>query len=303
MLTTIVFPGQGSQNLYLLRVLFNKYKVVRTLFRTAEKVLNIKLWDMITSDEKTLYLSEISQPVILITGFALFEIYLQKENPLPDIMVGHSLGEYSALVASRAITFDSAVKLVYLRGKLMQSVSKKLDGKMNVVLNMTEESVHDICLKVVKEIGKVVEISSFNTSSQFVISGESSAISHASQYILEAGGLSKELKISVPSHCSLMKEISQEFERELEKIEISQHNVRIIHNYNADFSDLCHIKSSLLKQLYMPVMWRQSIAKLLAFNHKKIIECNYNSILSNINKRIAKQLSYNIVAHNILQYL
>jgi [acyl-carrier-protein] S-malonyltransferase len=289
---SIVFPGQGSQSLGMLSDLNSNFSVVSEVFQEASDSISVDLWKIVNEDQEALNLTENTQPIMLAAGYATYKI-LSKETCLSPIsMAGHSLGEYTALVASNSINFFDAIQLVRKRGELMQAAVPSGTGSMAAILGLDDALVIEICQKVTKK-GVLVEAVNFNSPGQVVLAGEKDAVSQACE-LLKAAGAKRALvlPVSVPSHCSLMKEAAAKFKTYIEQVDFKIGNVKVIHNVDADYaSDIEAIKANLVEQLHMPVLWTSSVNKMKESGVEKLIEAGPGKVLTGLTRRIDKLLS------------
>ena len=288
---SIVFPGQGSQSLGMLSDLNQNFSVVRETFQEASDAVSVDLWKIMNEDQEALNLTENTQPIMLAAGFATYKILSEEISLSPSSMAGHSLGEYTALVASNSLNFFDAIRLVKKRAELMQSAVPNGSGSMAAILGL-EDSV------IIKECNKasqngVVEAVNFNSPGQVVIAGEKEAVAYACELLKEAGAKrALILPVSVPSHCSLMKEAANEFKESVDKIELRMNDLKVIHNVDADYSNsIQEIKSKLVEQLYKPVLWTSSVIKMKELGAEKLIESGPGKVLAGLTRRIDKSLS------------
>ena len=286
----IVFPGQGSQKVGMLRDYYARFSQVKKTFTDANDILGFNLWDIIQNNEKKLNQTKYTQPALLTASIAIWRVLDSRIKIMPQVFSGHSLGEYSALCAANSIDFSDALKLVHLRGKLMQSTVFRKKGAMSAILGLKPEEVIRCCNEA-NSIG-TVEPANFNSHKQTVISGELNAVKKANEIAKKMGAKrTKILPVSAPSHCSLMIDASKEFSEALNKITIKIPKIKVIHNYDAHYRvKINDIKIALIKQLYSPVKWTQTIEKMKSMNVNCIIECGANSILSSLNKHIVKDI-------------
>lgn len=288
-----VFPGQGSQSLKMMDGLA-EIAVVKETFAKAKEALGIDFWAMLQEETKDNINQTINtQPLLLIASYATYLAWLQKsDNNKPDLVAGHSLGEYSALVASGVIDFIDALKLVQKRAKYMQEAVKPGEGAMAAVLGLSDEEVVAVCLDVMQKTGGVVEGVNFNSKGQVVIAGNKAAVEAASE-ALKSNGARKvmPLPVSVPSHCKLMQPAAERLAIELNAITFNVPQIPIVQNVNAKIaSDIATIKNGLIKQLYSPVLWTKSIDALADNGVSIVIECGPGKVLSGLNKRINETL-------------
>ncbi|MFZ9034543.1 MAG: ACP S-malonyltransferase [Francisellaceae bacterium] len=289
----VVFPGQGSQSLGMLKDYYEQHEIIKATFKEASQALGFDLWQLITEDEVKLNQTEFTQPALLAASIAIWRL-LQQEGLIdtPDYLAGHSLGEYSALVAAGSLNFADALKLVHLRGQLMQSAINDRQCAMSAILGLSNEEVIACCAQASTD--GVVEAANFNSHGQVVISGEKTAVEKANHIAKEKGAKRAQiLPVSVPSHCSLMKDAAMQFAKALEAITIHEPQIPVVHNYDVEnHNNTDEIKEALVKQLYNPVKWTQTIEKLANAGVETIIECGANKVLTGLNKRIVKHLNY-----------
>ena len=288
---SIVFPGQGSQSIGMLSDLNQNFPIVNEIFQEASDAISVDLWKIINEDQESLNLTENTQPVMLASGYATYKILSAEINLSPLSMAGHSLGEYTALVASSSLNFFDAIKLVRKRGELMQAAVPSGTGSMAAILGLEDSLIIDQCNQASKE--GVVEAVNFNSPGQVVIAGEKEAVAYACELLKEAGAKRVlVLPVSVPSHCSLMKDAANKFKHSIENIEFKMNDVNVIHNVDADYSkNIEEIKSKLVEQLYRPVLWTASILKMKELGVEKLIEAGPGKVLSGLTKRIDKSLT------------
>lgn len=284
-----VFPGQGSQALKMMDALA-EISVVRDVFKQASDTLEIDFWAMLQEETAENINQTINtQPLLLTASYATYLAWLEKSaNRVPDFVAGHSLGEYSALVAAGVIDFTDAVKLVRKRAEYMQEAVKPGEGGMAAVLGLADELVIEGCAEVMSSGIGVVQGVNFNSPGQVVIAGSKAAVDQAAK-VLKAKGARKvmPLPVSVPSHCDLMKPAAEKLAQELDRIQFNQPKISIVQNVNAAIAnDIASIKDGLVKQLYSPVLWTDSVKTLAAQDVSIIVECGPGKVLSGLNKRI-----------------
>lgn len=292
MKTAFVFPGQGSQKVGMGKELYDNLETARNVFDLASSVLGFDIQKIcFEGPEEKLQLTEISQPAILTTSMAI----LSALNKKPDIVAGHSLGEYSALVCAGAITFKDAVKIVNLRGKFMQEAVPVGKGAMAAVLGLDREKLAE-CLKNASSIG-VVEAANFNSPGQIVISGETEAVNEASKLLKEAGAKRViPLAVSAPFHSSLMKSAADKLRIELDKIEIKDADIPVISNVTAlPVTKGSEIKELLVKQVTSSVLWEDSITRMESMGIGNFVEIGNGKVLSGLIKKISAHAKiYNV---------
>ena len=258
------FPGQGSQSLGMMNG-FAEQAIVKATFDEASAVLGQDLWAMINGEDAELIGQTVNtQPIMLAAGIATYRAYLEAGGKIPSVVAGHSLGEYTALVAAGALDFADAVKLVRLRAELMQSAVPQGVGAMAAILGLEDEQVKAICAETAQ--GEVVEAVNFNSPGQVVIAGNTAAVERAMAAAKEAGAKrALPLPVSVPSHCSLMKPAAEKLAEALKDITIKQPQIRVIHNADvASYDDADKIKDALVRQLYSPVRWTETVNALVS---------------------------------------
>ena len=288
---SIVFPGQGSQSIGMLSDLSSNFSIVSEIFQEASDALGVDLWKIAQEDQEALNLTENTQPIMLASGYATYKVLSNEIKLSPVCMAGHSLGEYTALVTSKSLNFFDAVKLVRRRAELMQSAVPKGSGSMAAILGLDDAKVIEICSQ--SSFHSIVEAVNFNSPGQVVIAGEKVAVSNACEAMKEAGAKrALILPVSVPSHCSLMTRVSEEFKNSVEDVNFKMTNTRVIHNVDANYAfDVHEIKSKIIEQLYKPVLWTSTIHKMRKSGVEKLIEVGPGKVLAGLARRIDKSLS------------
>ncbi|MCP1659914.1 ACP S-malonyltransferase [Neisseria perflava] len=282
------FPGQGSQSLGMMNG-FADTPVVKATFDEASAALGQDLWAMINGDDAGIIGQTVNtQPIMLAAGIATCRAYLEAGGKTPTVVAGHSLGEYTALVAAGALDFADAVKLVRLRAELMQSAVPQGVGAMAAILGLEDQQIKDICAAA--QEGEVVEAVNFNSPGQVVIAGNTAAVERAMAAAKEAGAKrALPLPVSVPSHCSLMKPAADKLAEALQSVNIKQPQIRVIHNADvASYDDADKIKDALVRQLYSPVRWTETVNALVADGITESAECGPGKVLAGLAKRINK---------------
>jgi len=288
---SIVFPGQGSQSLGMLSDLNSNFSVVSEVFQEASDSISVDLWKILNEDQEALNLTENTQPIMLAAGYATFKVLSQETNLSPTSMAGHSLGEYTALVASNSIDFFDAIQLVRKRGGLMQAAVPSGAGSMAAILGLEDGVIIEICKKA--SIKGVVEAVNFNSPGQVVIAGEKKAVAHACELMKKAGAKrALVLPVSVPSHCSLMKDAAIDFKRSVDSINFQMASEKVLHNVDADYSsNIDEIKLKLVEQLHKPVLWTSTVQKMKESGVEKLIEAGPGKVLAGLTRRIDKSLT------------
>ncbi|EMS1095434.1 ACP S-malonyltransferase [Neisseria gonorrhoeae] len=282
------FPGQGSQSLGMMNG-FAEHAIVKNTFDEASAILGQDLWAMINgSDAEIIGQTVNTQPIMLAAGVAVYRAYLEVGGKTPAAVAGHSLGEYTALVAAEALDFADAVKLVRLRAELMQSAVPQGVGAMAAILGLEDEQIRQICAESAQ--GEVVEAVNFNSPGQVVIAGNAAAVGRTMAAAKEAGAKrALPLPVSVPSHCSLMKPAADKLAEALKTVEIKQPQIRVIHNADvAAYDDAGKIKDALVRQLYSPVRWTETVNALVSDGIAESAECGPGKVLAGLAKRINK---------------
>ena len=283
------FPGQGSQSVGMMAD-FNGHPLIQSTFNEASEVLNVDFWKMATEPNEDINQTIHTQPILLTAGIATWRLWQSKTDKLPTYLAGHSLGEYSALVASNAIEFKDALKLVKYRAEVMQKAVPEGVGAMAAILGMTDQEVVDACKEA--QENEVVEAVNFNSPGQVVIAGNVLAVERAIE-IAKSNGAKRAilLPVSVPSHCSLMQKASKELRAYLDTIPIYKPSINVIHNVDVmTHDDANSIKDALSKQLCHPVRWVETIQKIASHQISDIAECGPGKVLTGLAKRISAEL-------------
>jgi [acyl-carrier-protein] S-malonyltransferase len=291
----IVYPGQGSQSLGMLSDLSTNFSIVRDIFSEASDAIDVDLWKITQEDENSLNQTENTQPVMLAAGYATYKVLSSEVDLSPECMAGHSLGEYTALVAAGSLSFYDATRLVRKRAQLMQSAVPSGVGAMAAILGLDDEQVIEICNKC--NSSGVVEAVNFNSPGQVVIAGEKETVNNACEAMKNAGARrALVLPVSVPSHCSLMTDAAQEFAESVDMVNFIIGNVDVLHNVDASIAeDINEIKSKLVDQLHKPVLWTASVQKMQRLGIEKIIELGPGKVLAGLIRRIDRSLSASAV--------
>lgn len=288
-----VFPGQGSQSVGMLDELII-YPEVAESFMIANEVLHIDLLDMVNNgpvDE--LNKTQWTQPALLAASVGLFHAVQARKSMTVDIMAGHSLGEYSALVCAGSLSFEAAVSLVHKRGLFMQESVPSGTGSMAAVLGLDAELVEDACSRAHQLTAGLVSPANYNSPEQIVIAGEVNAVLKASELCIDAGAKKvMPLAVSVPSHCELMRSAAEKLGQELNQTQLNAPNLPILHNVDvSSHSDEQTIKALLQQQLYLPVKWTQTMAAIQDMAVVNVVECGPGKVLSGLFKRFNRQLN------------
>jgi len=264
---------------------------VKNTFAEASEALGYDLWKIVSEGPaEELNQTHITQPAMLSAGIAEWRIWLAKGGAAPAVVAGHSLGEYSALVAAGALDFKDAVSLVAERGKLMQEAVPAGTGSMAAILGLDDAKVIEVCERAAE--GEVVSAVNFNANGQVVIAGQVAAVERAVNLAKEAGAKrAVVLPVSVPSHCALMKPAADKLAERLAAITINNPQIAVINNVDVSkASDADAIRDALVRQLYSPVRWVETIQAMEGEGVDTLVECGPGKVLVGLNKRIVKDM-------------
>ncbi len=287
-----VFPGQGSQAVGMLSDLAQQCPEVEATFAQASEVLGYDLWDLVQQGPDTeLNKTHITQPALLSASVAIYRSYLAKGGKPPAFMAGHSLGEYSALVCADALAFRDAIKLVELRGKAMQQAVPAGTGAMYAIIGLEDDKILEACEQASQ--GQVVSAVNFNSPGQVVIAGSKEAVERAAALCKDAGAKrALPLAVSVPSHCALMKPAADELQSVLNDLIVNTPTIPVINNVDVSSEqDAKKIKDALVRQLYSPVRWTETVQKLAEAGATSHAEIGPGKVLTGLAKRIDKSVS------------
>lgn len=289
----MVFPGQGSQAVGMLAELATAYPVVEQTFAQASQALGYDLWALVQQGPaEELNKTWQTQPALLTASVAIYRVWQQQYPDLqPAVMAGHSLGEYSALVCAGVLDFAQAVKLVELRGQLMQQAVPEGTGAMYAIIGLDNESIIKACAE--SEQGEVVSAVNFNSPGQVVIAGAKSAVERAAAACKTAGAKrALPLPVSVPSHCALMKPAADKLAETLTQLNFNQPTVAVINNVDVQAeTDPAKVADALIRQLYSPVRWTEIVEKMAHDGVEVLVEIGPNKVLTGLTSRIRKELS------------
>lgn len=284
----LVFPGQGSQSLGMMKG-FAEDPSIRQTFEEASTVLGQDMWAMCQegADAAVINATVNTQPLMLTASVAVFRAWRAAGGAAPAVAAGHSLGEYSALVAGGAIAFADAVKLVRLRAEAMQSAVPEGQGAMAAILGLDDAVIVAACAEAAQ--GEVVAAVNFNSPGQVVIAGAKAAVERAMVICKEKGAKrALPLPVSVPSHCALMQPAAEKLAVALAQVTVSAPEFPVLHNADvAAYTDPAQIKDALVRQLYQPVRWVETVQKMVADQVTVIAESGPGKVLVGLNKRIA----------------
>ncbi|WP_099188096.1 ACP S-malonyltransferase [Tepidibacter mesophilus] len=294
-----VFPGQGSQYVGMGKDVYENYKVSKEIFDKADEVLHMNLKSiMFEGPDEELTKTENTQPAILTLSTALLEVLKDELNVEFDACAGLSLGEYSALVAADALSFEEAVKLVKKRGKYMQEAVPEGVGTMAAILGLDRETLIDVLDEVSSE--GTVEAANFNSPGQIVISGEIKAVEKAANLCKERGAKKAViLNVSAPFHSSMLNKAGEKLNKELENIQINTLKVPVVTNITGDYVDHDEIKETLVKQVSSSVLWEDSIEKLIKDGFDTFVEIGPGKTLKGFINKTSKKLKVKVDIYNV----
>lgn len=296
-----IFPGQGSQALGMLSD-FSEQPLVKQTFSEAADTLGYDLWKLIQQGSvEELNQTHRTQPALLASSYALWQLW-QEQQRLPDYLAGHSLGEYSALVAAGSLKFAQALKLVELRGELMQKSVPEGQGKMAAIIGLADDLIGEACNQSAQ--GQVVAPVNYNSPGQVVIAGDSAAVDRAMQLCKDKGAKrALPLPVSVPSHCALMKPAAEELKSVLNDIDIQAPQISLINNVDVKQTSQPHeIRDALVRQLFSPVRWTETIVAISQQSVALMVECGPGKVLSGLVKRIDRGIgSYQLGDKELFQ--
>ena len=291
MKTAFVFPGQGSQKVGMLQDLYNEFPIVKERFDQADQALGYSISKLCFEGPDTELLKTANtQPGILTASVACYEI-LKEKGVTPDIVGGHSLGEYSAMVAAGVIDFKDAVYLVHKRGEFMQDAVPLGQGAMAAIINLDRAKVVAICDQVTEEVGSVQAVN-FNCPGQIIISGQTEAVEKACELMKEAGAKRAiMLPVSGPFHSRLMEPAAKRLKEEMDKIQFHDAQIPVVANVTGKIlTDANAIKESLLVQVASPVLWEDCVAEMVNFGAEAFVECGPGKVLTGFTKKINKEM-------------
>jgi [acyl-carrier-protein] S-malonyltransferase len=283
----IVFPGQGSQSVGMMKG-FGADPIVEATMREASEVLDVDLWKFVTEGPaEALNQTVNTQPLMLAAGFACWRAWRERGGPMPAWFAGHSLGEYTALVAAGAIKFEDALRLVRFRAQAMQEAVPEGVGGIAAVIGLDAAQVEDVCRDAAQ--GQVLEPANLNSPVQVVIAGHRPAVERGMALAKERGArIATMLPMSAPSHCSLMRPAADRLRELLAKTDVSTPAAPVVHNRSVEsYRDAARIREALVEQLDHPVRWVETVQHLVQSGATRIVECGPGKVLTGLNKRIA----------------
>lgn len=286
-----VFPGQGSQSVGMLAELADAFPQVSTTFQEASDVLRFDLWDLVQQGPaEVLNQTANTQPAMLAAGIAVWRVWQGQGGATPEWLAGHSLGEYSALVAAGALGFADAVALVAERGRLMQEAVPAGMGAMAAILGLEDQQVRDVCARAAQS--EVVEAVNYNSPGQVVVAGNKAAVERAIALAKEAGAKrALPLPVSVPSHCALMQLAAEKLRQRLAEVDVYVPTIPVLHNVNVSTTtQTAEICDLLARQLHSPVRWVETVQAMARLGADTLIEGGPGKVLAGLNKRIDRNL-------------
>ena len=286
MTLAIVFPGQGSQSLGMLKG-FADLPIVETTMREAGALVDVDYWGMVTEGPaEALNQTVNTQPLMLAAGVACWRAWRERGGAMPALFAGHSLGEYTALVAAGSLKFEDAVPLVRLRAQAMQEAVPEGTGGIAAILGLDDGKLAQLCSDAAQ--GQVVEPANLNSPGQVVIAGHRAAVERAMALARERGAKrAVMLPMSAPSHCSLMRPAAERLREALSKIDVNAPSVPVLHNRSVEsYDDPVRVRGALIEQLDHPVRWIEVVQALAARGATRIVECGPGKVLAGLNKRI-----------------
>ncbi|CAI1553614.1 ACP S-malonyltransferase [Serratia marcescens] len=287
-----VFPGQGSQTVGMLAELAAQFPIVEETFGEASSALGYDLWQLVQQGPaEELNKTWQTQPALLAASVAIFRVWQQQGGKAPALMAGHSLGEYSALVCAGVLDFKAAIRLVELRGKLMQEAVPEGTGAMYAIIGLDNDAIAKACEESAQ--GQVVSPVNFNSPGQVVIAGNKEAVERAGAACKAAGAKrALPLPVSVPSHCALMKPAADKLAVALQDITFNAPQVPVVNNVDVRIeNDPEAIRCALVRQLYSPVRWTESVEFIAAQGVTSLLEVGPGKVLTGLTKRIVDTLT------------
>ena len=281
-----VFPGQGSQSIGMMNG-WADLAIVKATFDEASGILGEDMWAMATMGPlEAINATVNTQPLMLIAGVAAWRAWQSQGGAMPVVMAGHSLGEYTALVAAEALSFGDALQLVRLRAQAMQEAVPAGTGAMAAILGLSDELIIQACAQAAQD--EVVQAVNFNSPGQVVIAGNKAAVERACEVCKTLGAKrAMLLPVSVPSHCDLMQPAAAQLAAKLATIQINTPIVPVLHNADVvAYNDAEQIRDALVRQLYQPVRWAETVQKMAADGITVLAECGPGKVLAGLTKRI-----------------
>jgi [acyl-carrier-protein] S-malonyltransferase len=287
--SALFFPGQGSQSVGMMAG-FDGIAIIKETFNEASDLLGVDFWSMVTEENDLLNQTQHTQPLMLAAGVATWRVYQIMKGETPAFLAGHSLGEYTALVASGAISYADALPLVKFRAEAMQNAVPEGVGAMAAILGLDDATVNAVCIDAAK--GEVVTPVNLNSPGQVVIAGNKAAVERAMMLAKEKGAKRAiQLPVSVPSHCELMLPAAKQLAEYLKNVQINAPEIPVLHNADVvAYSDSDKIKDALVRQLHSPVRWVETVQFLHRLQINKTAECGPGKVLAGLTKRIVAEI-------------
>ncbi len=295
MALAFLFPGQGAQSAHMMDG-FKSSEIVQQTFAEAQAILGENFWALLQGDENSrIDQTIITQPLLLTVGLAVYRYFksqVEDNKMLPDFLAGHSLGEYTALVAAEALDFAEALPLVQQRAIYMQEAVPQGKGAMAAILGLDAKTVETLCSEVAESENAIVSPANYNTLEQTVIAGSKQAVEKVGLIAKDRGAKRVlPLPVSVPSHCFLMKDASEKLANNLNKVNIRSPKIPVIHNVDMQMHQEPEaIRKALIKQLYSPVRWSNSVLYLVELGVHHAIECSPSKVLCGLVHRVAREI-------------
>lgn len=283
------FPGQGSQSVGMMSG-FGDAKIIRDTFVEASDILGVDFWKMATEANEVINETNNTQPIMLVAGVATWRAWQLVSADLPVVLAGHSLGEYTALVASGALSFADSLPLVRYRAEVMQSAVPAGVGAMAAILGLDDDAVRAVCKEAA--LNDVLEAVNFNSPGQIVIAGNKAAVERGMELAkLKGAKRAVSLPVSVPSHCALMNPAAVKLAEYLKNVTIIASQIPVIHNADVvSYDNPNEIKNALVRQLYSPVRWVETVQAACAQGATQAAECGPGKVLAGLTKRIVSDL-------------
>lgn len=289
-----IFPGQGSQSVGMMQG-YAALPSIHATFAEASDVLQEDLWSLVNDGpEEKLNLTVHTQPAMLTADVAIYRAWQQAGGTQPQLLAGHSLGEYAALIAAGSLTFSDALKLVRYRAEVMQESVPEGTGGMAAIVGLDDGAVAAICSEIVQNLpGTFLEPANFNAPGQVVIAGHKQAVMQGIALAKQRKAkLAVLLPMSIPSHCALMHSAADKFARLLEQIPLQPPHIPVLHNVDAQpHPEATSLREILARQLYCPVRWTETIQAMADQGVTHVVECGPGKVLSGLNRRINKNLT------------
>jgi [acyl-carrier-protein] S-malonyltransferase len=287
-----VFPGQGSQSVGMGKTLYENWEAVRLLFAEAGEILGKDLAKLcFQGPVEELNLTVNTQPALLTVNRAT-ELCLRNQGIVPKMAAGHSLGEYNAMISAEVLTFPDALRLVQKRAQFMQEAVPQGEGAMAAIIGLEATHLSSICNEVALNEGDVSPVN-FNCPGQIVVAGRKQYVHRVTVLAKEEGAkIAKELPVSIPSHCRLMKPAAEKLANEMVHISFSDPQVPVVTNCDAEVkNDAASVREALIKQIAVPVLWEESVKTIIGTGIKDYIEVGPGKVLTGLLKRIDRSLS------------